>query len=104
MPSSGGGWVGSPIPPVKKKNPAMRAWWLSAIIPALGRLRQEAFEFASSLGYIARSKNKNKNNRKTKNELSFSVLVQHCRHTKTCARQPIIIKEGVRPLKMSTEN
>lgn len=28
-------------------------WWLSAIIPALGRLRKEDNEFKASLGYMA---------------------------------------------------
>jgi hypothetical protein len=32
-----------------------QVWWLTPVIPALGRLRQEGSEFEASLSYIARS-------------------------------------------------
>jgi hypothetical protein len=30
------------------------AWWITSVIPALGRLRQEKLEFRASLSYIMR--------------------------------------------------
>jgi hypothetical protein len=29
-------------------------WWLTPVIPALGKLRQEDYKFEASLGYISR--------------------------------------------------
>jgi hypothetical protein len=35
-----------------------RAWWYTAVIPALGRLRQEDHEFKASLGHMSQIKKK----------------------------------------------
>jgi 3-phosphoglycerate kinase len=67
MPSSGGGWVGSPIPPVKKKKPS-HAWWLSAIVPTLGRLRQEDPKVKVNLSHTARPSHKRRKARKLRRE------------------------------------
>jgi hypothetical protein len=49
----------------KKKNKHLRngAWWYTAVIPALGRLKQKDQEIEASLSYMVRPclKNKNKN-------------------------------------------
>jgi hypothetical protein len=41
-------------------------WWLSSVIPALVRLRQEDWKFKASLGCIARPCLKNKTKQKVK--------------------------------------
>jgi hypothetical protein len=45
-----------------------RAWWLTAVIPALGRLRQENGEFKASLGYIERTPSQKEGRKEGKKE------------------------------------
>jgi hypothetical protein len=47
---------------------SQQRWWLSSIIPALGRLKQEDHEFEASLNYIVRPcfKTKRKERKKKK--------------------------------------
>jgi hypothetical protein len=52
-------------------------WWYTAVIIALGRLRQKDREFETSLGYIARTYLKNNNKTTSKRKENHHPLVSH---------------------------
>jgi hypothetical protein len=45
------GWHSSEA--IQERLKATQVWWCTPVIPALGRQKQEDFQFEASLGYIA---------------------------------------------------
>jgi hypothetical protein len=52
------------------------AWWCISVIPALGRQKQENFEFQASLGYIGDSVSKRKKKKERKKKKLLLIFEQ----------------------------
>jgi hypothetical protein len=54
------------VVPRLKQNQINQTWWQGPVIPTLGRLRQEDGKFNTSLGYIGKLSQKQKQSEKPK--------------------------------------